>query len=411
MNDTQHGRLSCGLEYAVQPLPARHVVCFQLRVLGGTSSEPADKLGLARVVTEVLDKGTAQRTGRELLDAFDVIGASHNAGTGRETATFTCTTLPEHFEQALALHAEMLRTPTFPQDAFEIGVELTRQELLALEDDAQGLVDKLLNTQVFGSVLGRHTLGERSMLDRLTRADLQDFWQSHFQAGRMLVAVAGAVKPERARAVLEEHFAGFGSAEVQGRDPYKVEFDPGAHHHPKELEQVQIGVGWPGVDVTHDDYPVQKVLLGALSGGMSSRLFTELREKQGLVYWVGAWQEAPRGSGMIMMGASTRPERCGQTYDALLREVDRIADDLTPEELQRAITGIVASQQTRGDGTRAHCGRLANDLFFYGEPVPLERKLEQVRAVTLADVSRYLDTYPRDRRAVVTLGPQALPAT
>ena len=393
----------------MQPLPARHVVCFQIRVLGGTSSEPADQLGLARVVTEVLDKGTAKRTGRELLDAFDTLGASHNAGTGRETATFTCTTLPEHFEQALALHTEMLRTPTFPQDAFEIGIELTRQELLALEDDAQGLVDKLLNAHVFGPILGRHTLGERATLDRLTRDDLQEFWRSHFQAGRMLVAVAGAVEPERVRSVLEEQFAGFGSPTTTGRSPFAVEFDPGVHHHPKELEQVQIGVGWPGVDVTHDDYPVQKVLLGLLSGGMSARLFTELREKQGLVYWVGAWHEAPRGAGMIMLGASTRPERCGQTYEALLREVDRLAEDLTPQELQRAITGIVAGQHTRGDGTLAHCGRLANDLFFFGKPIPLEQKLDQVRAVTLENVARYIDKYPRDRRAVVTLGPQALP--
>lgn len=411
MNDTLHGRLPCGLEYAVQPLPDRHVVCFQMRVLGGTCSEPADKLGLARVVTEVLDKGTAQRTGRELLDAFDVLGASHNAGTGRETATFTCTTLPEHFEQALALHAEMLRTPTFPQDAFEVSVELARQELLALEDDAQGLVDKLLSAQVFGSILGRHTLGERRTLDGLTRADLREYWQTRFQAGRMLVAVAGAVEPERARTAFEEHFSRFGSADEAGRDPFKVEFEAGVHHQPKELEQVQIGVGWPGVDVTHDDYPVQKVVLGVLSGGMSARLFTELREKQGLVYWVGAWHEAPRGAGMILMGASTRPERCGQTYEALLREVDRLAEDLTWEELQRAITGIVAGQQTRGDSTQARCGRLANDLFFFGRPVPLEQKLAQVQAVTLQDVARYLERYPRDRRAVVTLGPQALPET
>ena len=395
----------------MQPLPDRHVVCFQMRVLGGTCSEPADKLGLARVVTEVLDKGTAQRTGRELLDAFDVLGASHNAGTGRETATFTCTTLPEHFEQALALHAEMLRTPTFPQDAFEVSVELARQELLALEDDAQGLVDKVLSAQVFGPILGRHTLGERRMLDGLTRADLREYWQTRFQAGRMLVAVAGAVEPERARTAFEEHFSGFGSADEAGRDPFKVEFEAGVHHQPKELEQVQIGVGWPGVDVTHDDYPVQKVVLGVLSGGMSARLFTELREKQGLVYWVGAWHEAPRGAGMILMGASTRPERCGQTYEALLREVDRLAEDLAPEELQRAITGIVAGQQTRGDSTQARCGRLANDLFFFGRPVPLEQKLEQVQAVTLQDVARYLERYPRDRRAVVTLGPQALPET
>ncbi|HNQ22171.1 MAG TPA: pitrilysin family protein [Phycisphaerae bacterium] len=410
MTDTLHTKLSCGLECAVQPLPDRHVVAFQIRVLGGTCGEPEAKLGLARIVTETLDKGTARHTGPELLDAFDSLGAHHRAGTGRETATFTCTVLPEHFEPAVALHAEMLRTPTFPADAFEVNVELARQELLALQDDPQGLVDKYLNAQAFGPVLGRHALGERDTLDRLTRDDVVEFWQTHFQAGRMLVAVAGAIEPQHALALLEEHFAGFGTAQQDARLPVAFGFGAETRHYPKDLEQEQLGLCWPGVAVTDPDFPVQQVTLGVLSGGMSARLFTEVREKQGLVYWVGAWQETPRGAGLIFLGASTRPERCDRTYATLLAEVDRLGKDLTEEELQRAITGLVAAQDTRGDTTRARCAELGSDLFYYGHPVSREKKLAWVRVVTRADVERYLAGHPRDRLSVVTLGPRALGA-
>ena len=142
MTDFAHDCLPCGIEYGVAPLPGRHVVSFQIRMLAGTCAEPADKLGLARIIEETIDKGTKRRTGRELSDAFDVIGAAHRSGTGRETTTFTCTVLPEHFERAVALHAEFLRTPTFPADAFTVNVELTRQELIALEDEPQAIVDK-----------------------------------------------------------------------------------------------------------------------------------------------------------------------------------------------------------------------------------------------------------------------------
>jgi len=408
MNEVVHDNLPCGLEYAVLPLPMRRVVSFQVRVLAGVCSEPADKLGLARLVCETIDKGTRRRSGPELSDAFDAIGASRRGATGRETTTFTCTVLPEHFEQAVALHAEFLRTPTFPDDAFSANADLARQELVALEDDAAGLTEKLVSRRAYGPLLGRHPLGEAETINRICRDDLEAHWRRQFNAGRMVVSVAGAVDPQKAADVLQEHFHGFGSAERDGRARFAVEFSPGVAHHPKELEQEQICMCWPGVDGTHDQFPTQQVMLGVLSGGMSARLFTEVREKQGLVYWVSAWHETPRGAGMIFLGASTTPQRCDQTYATLLREVERLAEDLQESELERAIIGIVAQHETRGDVTRARCAELANDLFLFGRYVSDEEKLSKVRAVTVSRVREYLAAHSRAELCVVTLGPRSL---
>jgi predicted Zn-dependent peptidase len=224
----------------------------------------------------------------------------------------------------------------------------------------------------------------------------------------MILAVAGAIEPERVVDVIQEHFDGFGQAEHNGRERFPVEFSPGTAHHHKELEQEQIGICWPGVDAAHDDFPTQQVLLGILSGGMSARLFTEVREKQGLVYWVNAWHETPRGAGMIFLGASTTPDRCDRTFATLLREVERLAHDVEQEELDRATTGIVASLDTRGDTTRSRCSELGSDLFYLGRPMPEEEKIAKVQAVTTDHIREYLATHPRDRLCVVTLGPRAL---
>ena len=403
-----HDTLESGSEYGVVPLPQRHVVAFQIRVLAGTASEPADKLGLARVLEETLDKGTERRSGRELSDAFDAIGAAANSGTGRETTTFTCTVLPEHFEQAVALHAEMLRTPTLREDACGVNIELAKQELDALQDDPQALADKYISLQAYGSTLGHHSLGERQTLDTIVRADIEAHWRSCFHGGRMLLSVAGPVEGAQVADVFSKHFDGFGSAARAGRDHVECEFTPGSSHHAKDTEQQQIGICWPGVDATHDDFPIQQVMLGVLSGGMGARLFTEVREKLGLAYWVSAWHETPRGLGMLFLGASTTPQRCDQTYATLLHEVDRLREDLQPEEVERAITGIVAQRETRGETTRARCSELINDLFFFGRPVPAEEKLAKVRAVTVDEIKRYLVAYPHDSRCVVTLGPTPL---
>lgn len=390
------------------PFPRRHVISFQLRVLSGVCAEPENKLGLAHLVLDTIDKGTERRSGRELSDAFDSIGASIRSGVGRETTTFTCTVLPQHFEQAVGLHAEFLRTPTFPQDVFEVNVDLAKQELLALEDDAHALIDKLVGRAAFGSVLGRHPLGENETLERITRDDLVEQWRSGFANGRMVLSVAGAVDPKRVADTFQKHFDEFGVDERDGREVFPVQFSPGPRHYEKELEQEQIGICWPGVDVIHDEFPTQQVMLGILSGGMSARLFTEVREKQGLVYWVNAWHETPRGSGMIFLGASTTPERCDQTYKTLLREVERLADDIQQDELERAITGIVAHLETSGDRTRSRCAELANDLFYFGRPLPEDEKIAKVQAVTIEKIRKYLASYPRDRLCVVTLGPKAL---
>lgn len=406
-----HDSLPCGIEYGVAPFPGRHVVSFQIRVLSGSSADPQDKGGLARLLVETIDKGTQKYGGRELSDAFDAIGASWRIGCGRETMTCSTTVLPEHFEKAVALHAEYLRTPTFPLDAFEVNVDLAKQELLALEDDAQGVADKMIMLRAFGSPLGRHPLGEAESLDRMTREDIQAYWQTLFAAGRILVSVAGAIGANTVADVFQRNFDSYGASDRAGREFFPTEFAPGVMHRNKDLEQEQIGICWPGVDPTHEDFPAQQAMLGVLSGGMSSRLFTEVREKQGLVYWVNAWQETPRGTGMIFLGASTTPQRCDQTYKTLMREVDRLAEDIEVEELERAVTGMVSSLETRGDSTSSRCNDLGTDLFYFGRPRQDEEKIDRIRGVTIDDIRRYLNTYPRDRRCVVTLGPKALAET
>jgi len=408
MSNMVHEKLPCGIECAVLPLATRRVVAMQIRMLGGCCSDPSDQLGLAHVVNETIDKGTTARSGRELSDAFDAIGASTGSGTGRETITYTCTVLPEHFERAVALHADFLRNPTFPQDAVDVAIDLARQELTALQDDAHGLLDKYLGRHAYGAVLGRHALGEVEMIDRITRTSIQQYWRDYFCNGRMIVTVAGGIDPRRVVAILDSNFSGFGETASAGREGYPVGFAAQTKHHDKDLEQEQIGIGWPGVDATHDDYPTQQAVIGILSGGMSGRLFTEVREKRGLVYWVSAWSETPRGAGMMFMGASTTPQRCEQTFRTLLSEVERLSDDLTEEELERAKTGILASHETRGDTTRSRCSELASDLFFFGKPVSIEEKIAKLEAVSVADVRRYLQSYPRDRLCVVTVGPRPL---
>jgi len=407
-DEYRHERLACGIELAGLHLPGRKTAAFEIRVLTGTANEPADRLGVARLVDETLDKGTAKRTGQEFVDALDAIGAQFGSGVGRETFVFKCSCLPEHLEKALALHAEMLRTPTFPEEFCTVARDLAGQELSAMEDEPDELSRKLISQYAYGPVLGRHSLGNRESLSVMSRDDIVNYWKSNFAAPRMQISVGGGVDIDRFIGCVEREFAGFGAGAGDGRTGFTADFSPGFRHHDKVLEQEYILMCFPGVTSGHADQYVEDITLAILGGGMSSRLFTEVREKQGLVYWVGAWSEHPRGVGMVFLGASTTPARCDVTFKTLLREIDRLSEDLTPEELNRAKVGMTARQQTHGDITRARVSEMSSDLFLFGRPVPQEEKLAAVHAVTIEDIKRYLAEHPRDKLCTVTLGPKAL---
>jgi predicted Zn-dependent peptidase len=221
----------------------------------------------------------------------------------------------------------------------------------------------------------------------------------------MQVAVAGAVEPQAVAELYEELFEGFEGAGGADGEGFDFQFRPGRSHQDKDLEQEQIAICFPGSAARDADFPTAQVILGVLSGGMGARLFTEVREKQGLVYWVGAWNDQSRTGGMLHLGASTTPQNLEKTYTTLLREIDRLSEDLTEEERERAVSGIVTRVQTHGDITRSRAVEMSEDMLFLGRPVPTEEKLARIRAVTTADICDYLRAHPRDRLSVVTLGP------
>ena len=402
----EHRHLDCGVELAVLPLAGRPVVAVDIRILAGYAFERPEYLGVAYVLDEAIVKGTGRRDGRALNDAFDAIGATHSSYAGRETFGFSCMCLPEYLDRAVGLQAEMIRMPSFPPEDCEVAVDLTHQMLSALEDDPQELAKKLLHRQAYGEPLGRHPLGEETTLERIGREQIVDHWRRHFSATRMQAAVAGPVDPCAVADLFEREFEGFRQGESDNGG-LAFQFTPGRSHYEKELEQEQIGICFPGPASKDEEFPTAQVVLGILAGGMGSRLFTEVREKQGLVYWVGAWNDQSRLGGMIHLGASTTPQNLEKTYTTLLREIDRLSEDLTPEEVERAISGIVIRAQTRGDITRSRASELSEDLFYRGRPIPTEEKIACVRAVTIRRIRDFLAAHPRDRLSVVTVGPKA----
>lgn len=406
--DMFHRDLACGAELAAEVLADRSTVAIAFRLLSGAADDPPDCSGQATIVEHTLSKGTQNFNGKELADAFDLSGIQWGSSTGRQSMVVRALCLPEFTERAVELVAEMLCRPTFPDDAVAVAVELAQQDLKQLEDDPGDLVRVMIQRLTLGPVLGRHAGGDADSLTHITPAGVRSHWKNFYHAGRLQVAVAGAVDVERLAAAIERNFNGFGTPQRAGRAAIPVRFEPRQEHRSKDLKQQYIAITMLGTPRDHPDFAVEQVLIGILSGGMSGRLFTEVREKQGLVYWVGAWHEQPRGMGVIHLGASTTPERCEKTYRTLLREIERIGEDLTHDETERAKNQIIAHWKTEDDLTRARAGSLSDDLFYFGRPVGLAPRIEAIRRVTLDAVVEHVRRLRRDELCVATLGTQAL---
>ncbi|TWT42337.1 Peptidase M16 inactive domain protein [Phycisphaerae bacterium RAS1] len=406
--DFFHQNLPSGVELAVDRLPERNTVALAFRMLSGAADDPMELGGLAAIVERTLSKGTKRHDGRGLADAFDAIGAAWSTTTGRQSTVMRVLCLPEFVPQALELSAEMLTQPTFPDDACRVAVELAQQELKNLEDSPDSLVRVLSQKLTYGDLFGRYVGGEAETLARITPDKVRDHWKRMFTAGRLQISIAGAVDAEAVAALVDRLFNGLGRREPAGRQPADFEFRPARSHRHKDLEQEYIAITLPGASRSDPDFAVEQVALGVLSGGMSGRLFTEVREKLGLVYWVGAWHEQPRGRGIINLGASTTPERSHKTYQTLMRELRRLSEDLTEAEVARARDQHIAHKETEDDLTRARAGNLSDDLFHFSRPIQPQVELDAIRAVDAARVEAYVRKLPRDRVCVATLGKREL---
>ena len=403
-----HRRLANGIGLAVDVAPERKSVAVCLRMLTGVADDPLELTGIGAIVERTLSKGTQNFDGRGLADAFDAKGIQWSSTAGRVSMLVRFVCLPEFLPDAVDLVAEMLCRPTFPSDAVNVAVRLAAEDLRQLDDDPQGLLRIAIQRLTLGPIIGRNPAGEPNAIPRITREAVVERWRNYYSAGRLEITAAGPVDVEALAARLETSFGGFGSSEAQGRSEIDAAFHPGVSHRAKDLKQEYIAITMPGLPKGDPEFAREQVLLGVLSGGMSGRLFTEVREKQGLVYWVAAWHEQLRGRGAIYLGASTTPERCEKTYRTLLREIKRISEDLTIEEVTRARNSLIAHAETEDDLTMSRAVGLSDDLFHFGRPIGLAAKLAAVRAVTLADVEDYARRVPRDRLCVATIGPNAL---
>jgi len=399
--------LNSGLRFVGERMDHSQGVALAIRIAAGAKDDPANKFGLAHLAKELLFKGTKKHDARKLSDAIDFIGLRHNEYTATESTVMQLRFLPEHTEKALSLLREVLTLPSFPQKECDTAKTQSIQELKHLEDDAFSKVFVILKELFFGSQWGHPDLGSETSVPEISRADIQGFWQGHYIPRGTVVAAAGKFDPSVMSKELETLFN-------PGGDAWPIETPPvlpSTHirqHHFKDSQQTQIAMAFPGVPHSHPDYYILRTAVGVLAGGMSGRLFTEVREKRALVYSVGAHTVSLRNLGGIYAYAGTTTPRAKETLDVIKNELARLGDGVTHEEIERAKVGLKAHMLMDQESTYSRAREMVDDVFFEGRIIPLSEVIGRINSVTVEQVKEYWKAHPYDPYTLVTLGREAL---
>ena len=400
--------LENGISVVVEPMPGAQSIVVGMRFGSGAKDDPQDRLGITRIAEDVLFKGTPSHDAHAIFNAFDNLGIRRSATTAVEHTTFQAQMLPANFKPALELYAEFFRSASFPDEQVEIAKTITLEELKRLEDDPLQQVLYLTYQAGLGSPLGRLPLGEPETVSVITPAGVRQHWDDHCTPQNLQISVAGGLSAESIFSTIEAVFGSWEGEVAPTTPSHPVTIANRSDHHKKSSEQAHIGLLYSGPPRGHDLYYPAQLAIGILSGGGSSRLFTEVREKRGLAYSVTAFYRARRHGGLVTLYAGTTADRAQETLDVCQHEITRLGQDITQEELTRAQTVLKGRLFTTGDLPEGRASSILEDLFLENRARSVDEIASAIDAVTIDQIKNYLQTFPPSPSTLVVLGPQAL---
>lgn len=410
----EHG-FANGVRLATETHGSAGSAAFSVRLPMGSARDPAGKEGVCAVLEEQLLRGSVELDSRAQADAFDGLGASRGTVTGTFHTTVSVTSLGERLPEALGLVMGMVRRPRLDEDGFEASRGLCLQSVRSLPDDPQERLQHALKARHAPSPINRPDIGTESGLGACDAGDSRAQVSRCALPGGTLMAAAGAVDHGALVGALEGLMEGWEGAgpevEWDGKGDGRGVGERGYGHIEQATNQTHIGVVHDGPREGDEDAVLERVLTGVLDGGMSGRLFTEVRERRGLCYSVHARYGGGKWFGRTVAMAGTTPERAQETLDVLLAELRKPMEEpggVTEEEVERAKKGIRSRLVMSGESTRARAAALGSDLFRVGRARSLEEVSRGVEGVTAEGLRAYLGRRSLGRMTVMTVGPEAL---
>lgn len=370
----------------------------------GTRNEPAEHNGVAHLLEHMAFKGTRRRSARDIVVEIEDVGGFLNAYTGREQTAYFAKVLADDTPLVVDILADILQNSIFDAE------ELTRERAVVLQEIGQAedtpddiIFDHFQETAFPDQAMGRPVLGRAEIVRDLPREIVAGYMASRYRAGQMVLAASGQLDHDALVAMAEKLFSGLPGGAVPPSEGAR--YAGGDGRFARELEQVHLALGFPGVNYTDPDYYVAAVLSQLLGGGMSSRLFQEIREKRGLVYSIHSFTSSYADGGIFGIYAGTGEKEVAELLPVVCDELAKLPDDLGEPEVKRAAAQLRAATLMSREKPSARCEQLASQLLIYGHPIPPAEAVARIDAVTIDDLKRLARRLTRSAPTLTSLGP------
>jgi predicted Zn-dependent peptidase len=397
-----------GLEIVGQRMPSLASVTFGIQFAAGIKDEPEPKLGLTHLLSDMVFQGTEQRNVRQLTEDFEAIGARKGGETANEFSRYSAQIVGNRLDRALELMADVVRHPTFPEEEFQQMRAIQLQEIRRRDDEPMRRIFDLVRERFYaGTTLGRRGLGLRETVEQLQPDDLRTFWQTRYRPHGALVSIAGNFDWDHVVTRVGELFGDWSGAAPQSLEQ-APDPKPAVNIEIHEGNQEHIGMAFPFPTYGDPDYYAATVALEIFGGGMTSRLFREVREKRGLVYSVAALfaPNGEYGAGYLYAGAS--PDKARECVQVMLDELKLLQEQgVTDDELSRAKTQIKSELVMRGESSAARMGALARSWWFEQRLITIQELKAAIDGVTAEQILGLLKRFPPTTPLVIgAIGPK-----
>jgi predicted Zn-dependent peptidase len=398
----QH-QLDNGLWLLAEPVAAAQSLAMTMLLPAGSAAEPQDQQGVGSILSEMIFRGAGVLDARAHCDALDQFGVQRCTSIQSMHLSLHATMIGSRLPDALPLLMDMVRAAHLDAAALEPSRDLALQALDALEDEPQERVYVELRQRHFPPPLGRCHLGRRRDLESVTLEQVRHHFQQRFVPDGSVLGFAGQFDFDHLKDLVESHLGEWhGCAD----DPAPRESAPrGTLHCDADSTQVHIGVAYDALPETDEQSILQHAAQALLSGGMSARLFTEVREKRGLCYTVYASYIGYRDRGVMLNYAGTTVPRAQETLDVLIAELRKLSDGFEQDEFDRAVVGMKSRLVMQGESTGARARAIAMDQYLFERPRSLEELAAKVDAITPEQLRIFVKEHRPGTMTTVTIGP------
>jgi predicted Zn-dependent peptidase len=399
--------LDNGIRVLTETVPYHRSACIGIWLLSGSRDEQETENGLSHFIEHLLFKGTEKRTAQDIARAIDSVGGSMNAFTARESTCFYAKVLDSHLDLAVDLLADIFLHSTFDSDEIERERSVILQEVKMVEDTPDDYVHDLFSRAFWGDhPMGRPVTGTTEQIQSFSRDQIIGYFTENYRSDRIVVSVAGNVEHDAVVDLVGRAFAGLvsGARAMRRLRPNAL---PKTSFLQRKTEQVHFCLGTEGVSYTSTRRFVSHLLNTVLGGGMSSRLFQEIRERRGLAYSVYSYLPSYIDTGLLVVYAATDRKTVRQVIDLVLKELETMRrTPIASEELETAKEQLKGSLILSLESSDTRMTRLAKNDVYFNRFVPIDEVIRQVDAVTFDEIRELADELFRPENLCLTvLGP------